>query len=250
MIDKTEIEFRFRRSLESYEEHATVQKLIVQRLLSLVREYVSGASRTLEIGCGTGFLSEKINSLWEGNQLFLNDLVDQMCSKAITRCQLPLSHGLAGDIETIELSGKFDLMVSASTFQWLAHPGLTFAKLATHLETQGALIFSTFGKDNFKELKAITGKGLEYCSAEELKKMLETHFKILHTEEQIHILKFGDPLEILRHIKNTGVNATPQASVWTPRHLREFTDAYNARFLSDGQCPLTYHPIYMVCRKK
>ena len=124
--------------------------------------------RTLEIGCGTGLLSEKINRLWEDQQFWVNDLVEQMCRKTIDRCQLPVSHGLNGDIEQIPLTGKFDLIVSASTFQWLAHPRATFAKLAAHLNTNGWLIFSTFGKNNFKELKAVTGQGLEYRSIVEL----------------------------------------------------------------------------------
>ena len=149
MIDKTEIECRFRRSVDIYEDNATGQKWIVQRLVELLQEYVPYSSRTLEIGCGTGLLSEKINRLWEDQQFWVNDLGEQMCRKTIDRCQLPVSHGLNGDIEQIPLTGKFDLIVSASTFQWLAHPRATFAKLAAHLNTNGWLIFSTFGKNNF-----------------------------------------------------------------------------------------------------
>ena len=112
------------------------------------------------------------------------------------------------DIEQIPLTGKFDLIVSASTFQWLARPRATFAKLAAHLNTNGWLIFSTFGKNNFKELKAVTGQGLEYRSIVELSAWLSSEYDILYTEEQIHMLKFSDPLDILRHVKKTGVNAT------------------------------------------
>ena len=200
MIDKTEIECRFRRSVDSYEDNATVQKWIVQRLVELLQEYVPYSSRTLEIGCGTGLLSEKINRLWEDQQFWVNDLVEQMCRKTIDRCQLPVSHGLNGDIEQIPLTGKFDLIVSASTFQWLAHPRATFAKLAAHLNTNGWLIFSTFGKNNFKELKAVTGQGLEYRSIGELSAWLSSEYYILYTEEQIHTLKFSDPLDIVRHV--------------------------------------------------
>ena len=137
MIDKTEIECRFRRSVDSYEDNATVQKWIVQRLVELLQEYVPYSSRTLEIGCGTGLLSEKINRLWEDQQFWVNDLVEQMCRKTIDRCQLPVSHGLNGDIEQIPLTGKFDLIVSASTFQWLAHPRATFAKYSFIFTSDG-----------------------------------------------------------------------------------------------------------------
>ncbi len=185
-----------------------------------------------------------------GSAILGDDLVEQMCRKTIDRCQLPVSHGLNGDIEQIPLTGKFDLIVSASTFQWLAHPRATFAKLAAHLNTNGWLIFSTFGKNNFKELKAVTGQGLEYRSIGELSAWLSSEYDILYTEEQIHTLKFSDPLDILRHVKKTGVNATSLPTAWTKGRLHEFCEDYKIRFLTDGYCPLSYHPLYLVCRKK
>lgn len=250
MVDKTEIECRFRRSVNSYDDNATVQKRIVQHLTELLHEYVLHSSRTLEIGCGTGLLSEKISRLWEEQQFWVNDLVEQMCRKTTDRCQLPASHGLTGDIEHMPLTGKFDLIVSASTFQWLAHPRATFTKLADHLNPNGWLVFSTFGKDNFKELKAVTGQGLEYRSIAELRTLLSSAYDILYTEEQIHTLKFPDPLDILQHVKKTGVNANGLSTAWTKGHLREFCEDYKVRFLTEGYCPLSYHPIYLVCRKK
>ena len=81
MIDKTEIECRFRRSVDSYEDNATVQKWIVQRLVELLQEYVPYSSRTLEIGCGTGLLSEEINRLWEDQQFWVNDLSSRCAGK-------------------------------------------------------------------------------------------------------------------------------------------------------------------------
>lgn len=250
MIDKTEIECRFRRSVDSYEDNATVQKWIVQRLTELIQEYVPHSSRTLEIGCGTGLLSEKINRLWENHQLWVNDLVEQMCRKTLDRCQLPASCGVAGDIEQIPLDGQFDLIVSASTFQWLARPRTTFIKFAAHLNPNGWLIFSTFGKDNFKELKSVTGQGLEYHSIPELTALLSPEYDILYAEEQIHTLKFSDPLNILQHVKKTGVNATGLSTAWTKGRLRRFCEDYKIRFLTDGYYPLSYHPIYLICRKK
>ena len=65
--------------------------------------------------------------------LYVNDLVEEMCLTTATRYDLPLSHCLVGDIEELPLPGEFDLLVSASTFQWFASPYETFHKLASHL---------------------------------------------------------------------------------------------------------------------
>lgn len=250
MINKAEIECRFRRSVDSYEENATVQKLIVNRLLLLLDQYAGDPAFVLEIGCGTGLLSEKIVKKWFSKQLYINDLVDDMCSKTANKCQLQSSHCLTGDIESLELPRKFDLMVSASTFQWLAEPARTFAKLAEHLNPKGWLIFSTFGKDNFREVKAVTGSGLVYHSMSEMEDLLQTHFEILYTEEERYTLEFNEPLEVLQHIKKTGVNANSLSRRWTRGDLKQFSEVYTNSFLVDGKYPLTYHPLYMVCRKK
>lgn len=250
MLDKSEIECRFRRCINSYEDNAVVQKLIVEHLAKLLKECVPQASRTLEIGCGTGLLSEKINGLWNRNQLYVNDLVGLMCDKTLNRCQLPACRGIKGDIEKMALPGMFDLIVSASTFQWLVRLRAAFGKFAAHLVPQGWLVFSTFGEDNFKELRQITGKGLAYKSIEELEKLLRPAFELVHVEEQRQTLAFSDPLEILRHMKRTGVNISAPDTIWTRGHLREFAEKYELCFGGEGIYPLTYHPIYVACRKK
>lgn len=247
---KTEIKWRFRRSVNSYEENAHAQKNIVKRLIELAGAYnCAPRERILEIGCGTGLLTEQIRRMWPNAELTINDLVEEMCSKTAVRCCLPAECCLAGDIEHTELQGSFDLIISASTFQWLATPGETFARLARNLRPGGWLIFSSFGEENFRELKAVTGSGLAYRSLEEMEQMLAPHFDRIYTEESRQVLQFDDPVDILRHVKKTGVNANTSSAHWTRGRLEEFRQSYACRFLKDGQYPLTYHPIYFVGRR-
>ena len=124
MIDKTEIECRFRRSVDSYEDNANCSKMDCTAPGRIITGICTLFFPDLGNRVWHRLLSEKINRLWEDQQFWVNDLVEQMCRKTIDRCQLPVSHGLNGDIEQIPLTRKFDLIVSASTFQWLAVPGL------------------------------------------------------------------------------------------------------------------------------
>lgn len=250
MISKTDIENRFRKSLESYEENAYAQKVIVRRLVALIEAYCpSAVDMILEVGCGTGLLTTQIQQKIKYNRLFINDLVDAMCCKTASRCRLPLEWCRAGDIEQIALEEEFDLIVSASTFQWLSCPEDTFRRLFRQIRPGGWLVFSTFGEDNYKELKCITKSGLVYHSILEMTDLLPAEFEILHIEESHQILEFDSPLEVLKHIKNTGVNATGPSQSWTRGKLEEFVKEYTAFVSKDGQYPLTYHPRYFVCRK-
>lgn len=252
MIDKSEIRCRFRRSVDSYDDNAHVQKEIVEKLYMLLEKYQQHRpSGVLEIGCGTGLFTRKLQQGLQPERLFINDLVEEMCVKTAGICQLDSSHCFVGDAETIQLDGIFDLIVSASTFQWFTNPAATFKKLADHLNSGSLMVFSTFGKDNLLELRPTAGSGLAYHTTEELEELLSPHFEILFTEESLHRLSFADPLLILQHLKKTGVNAAnPTPSVWTKGRIRQFTQDYRSLFLSGGKYPLTYHPIYFVCRKK
>ncbi len=251
IVDKSEIACRFKRSVESYEENAHAQKAIVSRLMTLLKTYCPATSgRILEIGCGTGLLTAQICQQFNNNELYVNDLVDAMCSKTANRCQLPKQRCLSGDIEQLPLEGNFSLMVSASTFQWLSDPLHTFFRLNRHLQEKGWLLFSTFGTDNYKELRTLTGNGLSYRSLPEMKALLSEVFDVVHSEEGYQVLYFDDPLQVLRHIKKTGVNAVPSQQNWTRGMIDDFVQKYAADFEVDGQIPLTYHPQYFVCRKR
>ena len=61
MIDKTEIKYRFKRSVESYEENAPVQRRIADHLFELLQGILDyQPDKILEIGCGTGLLTRRI----------------------------------------------------------------------------------------------------------------------------------------------------------------------------------------------
>lgn len=251
IIDKTEVKCRFRRSVESYEDNAYVQKVIVNRLYELLRDHLLYTPRkVLEIGCGTGLLTRKLPVALSSGQLFINDLVEEMCSKTAGLCGIKMENRLVGDIEEIVLPECFDLILSASTFQWFNHPADTYKKLAAHLLPGGLLVFSTFGKNNLKELSKVTGSGLCYYEKEELKELLFPFFDILYMEEKEHVLHFPTPVDILRHLKKTGVNAATSPQVWTKGRIERFSDDFKALYGSGRAFPLTYHPVYFVCQRK
>lgn len=251
MIDKTEIKCRFRKSIDSYDENAYVQKIIVDKLCRLIDETVSYEPvRLLEIGCGTGLMTKNMAKRFGTDTLFINDLVEEMCDKTATDHRIPKTHCLVGDIEQTELKNSFDLMVSTSTFQWLSQPSSTFGKLASALHSGNILAFSSFGKHNLKELRTTTGNGLYYRTKEKVSALLEPYFDIITLEEELHTLYFSSPLEVLQHLKKTGVNASSSTEIWTPRHLNRFIQDYGAQHAIEGRCPLTYHPLYFICRKR
>ncbi|HEY7974360.1 MAG TPA: class I SAM-dependent methyltransferase, partial [Ktedonobacterales bacterium] len=95
-------------------------------------------SRVLEIGCGTGQLSVPLAQ--HGVDLLAIELGPHLAALARRNLErFPNTHVMAGSFEAWPLpSQKFDAVVSASAFHWLA-PDLRFAKSAEALRPGGFL---------------------------------------------------------------------------------------------------------------
>lgn len=224
-----------------------------------------------EFGCGTGCYSRLLLHTLQPQTLLLNDLCPEMkeCICDLLPCNRHLHHTprlyddnvelygnatttvrfLPCDAESLDFPQGTDLITSCSTLQWFADTERFFARCHRFLSDGGTLAFSTFGKKNMQEIHTLTGHGLKYLSLEKLKALLSPRFEILYTEEEVVSLPFGTPLEVLQHLKQTGVTGT-EKRVWTRGRLQSFCNEYirmcgNA----DRSVSLTYHPIYVIARK-
>ena len=180
----------------------------------------------------------------------MNDLCREMeeCVKEL--CDGTTVQFVPGDAEAIDFPGETDLITSCSTLQWFNDPGAFFTRCHQALVADGLLAFSTFGATNMHEIRQLTGHGLDYLSVEELQALLSPGFDILHAEEEVISLPFPTPQAVLKHLKQTGVTGT-EKRMWTRSRLQSFCKEYTTRF-SDaaGNVSLTYHPIYIIARKK
>ena len=251
LIDKGLIRRRFGRALESYRQHATVQGRVNERLITLLKNNTgqSRFNRALEIGCGPGGLAKRLLDEFAVGELHLNDICGEW--EEVLRHELGDSfHAFhESDGEAFPFQGRFDLLLSASTVQWFHRPERFFLAAAAHQSKGDVLLFSMFGCENFNEIRTVTGIGLAYPEAEQLKKWLKNDYDVRVYEEELISLRFNSPIEVLRHMKNTGVTATG-AAFWGKKDLEAFCSRYNALFVEDGEVKLTYHPIYIYAIKK
>lgn len=243
---------RFTRALSSYDNQADAQHRISRKLASLPARHQMNThyKRVLEIGCGTGSLTRALKEQCRMDEWVLNDLCEGCREKVRELFEGPPPLFISGDAEALSFPGKFDLIASASVFQWMKEPEAFLRKLSGLLCTNGVLLFNTFTSGNLREVKELTGEGLDYPSPDTLAGWLSADFNLLHLEEEAIVLTFSSPLDVLKHLKATGVTATG-STPWTKGRQQSFCKQYTERFsITTNQVTITYRPLYIVAVKK
>ncbi len=255
-INKKLIEERFGASALSYDASAVAQKHIYERLGAMLKPLGHSYTKVLEIGCGTAGLSKYLDQRFEVESWTLNDLGRMMFEESDffeTRSGRKTAF-IEGDAERVDLGQGYDLIISSSAIQWFHDPKTFIKKLYARLNDGGVLLISSFGGDNLHEIKSLINVGLNYYEKEDYRNFLtEAGYEVLLCEEESYPLYFKTALEVLRHLKATGVTAlggNEQASFWTKSKLAQFEADYTKFFSCDnGLLSLTYHPIYLLACK-
>ena len=234
-MNKNLITSRFEKHLKDYDKNAKIQKLMAEKLVTLCskRKY----KNILEIGCGTGLLTREIVKNTEFENYTAIDIVGE-CESYIKNIDSRIKF-VAEDAEKYVLSFTPDLIISNAALQWVADFEKTVNGLKSILAPNGEFIFSTFGKENFREIFYIMGTSLKYYSETELKEMFPD--ANIYPQE-IHIMSFKEPKEVLKHLQLTGVNGVDNKA-WTKGDLKRFEDAYSSLCVKIPT--LTYNPVYI-----
>ncbi len=241
-MNKNLIKSRFSRHLEDYSVNAVVQKQMAEKLAKLCSRKEYGS--VLEIGCGTGFLTNYLNESIKFTKYVAIDIVEE-CGDYISKINNDIVFNPA-DIESFALD-KYDLIISNAVLQWTENFKDILLKLRKALNPSGELIFTTFGKEHFREIYYISGMSLNYYSESELREGLTSNSDEIVINSEIYIKSFNTPRDVLKHLKLTGVNSLETKS-WTKSDLKMFENAYQN--LCNSRPTLTYNPIYVKYQNK
>ncbi len=248
MINKNLVKFRFQKSIHTYDDSAVIQKEMAHSLIDKILTNCGNSfDKIFEFGAGTGFLSKNILNKITFKEYYANDIIEEseFCIKNI----INNVNFVAGDIEKIDLNNSFDLVVANAVMQWITDIDELLCKIRNNITEDGYFAFTTFGEQNYKEIKETTGVGLNYLKSETLKEKCERDFEILCFEENMQTLYFNTPLDVLKHIKYSGTNALKSLH-WSVTKLKEFDNYYRENFGINNKVTLTYNPVYMILKAK
>lgn len=248
-VDKSLVGRRFSAARETYRRGASVQRRVAESLWSRVEPLIEGKrdfGRIIEVGAGTGVLTELYEMAltcggcrWSSLELW--DLAEHFG-------MLPSNASwLTCDAETCIRSVEpesVNLLLSSSTLQWFHSPERFVAEAYRVLRKGGIAAFALYGEGTFSQLRELTGVSLRYPSLATLKAALPADAIIEVGETESISIDFVSPKELLRHLRETGVNGASESS---PALALRIARHYPAS--PDGRYRLSYCPLYLIFRK-
>ncbi len=258
-LDQAHVRHAFGRAADSYEEHAVLQAEVGTRL----RERLDGEDlaprRVLDVGCGPGAGAAALHARFPDAQIVALDLAVPMLRAAARHAGSPPAFvRVAGDAQALPIAdASVDLVHSSLCLQWCEDPGLALAEFRRVLRPGGLLLFSTFGPDTLKELRAAFAAvdGTPHVS-----RFVDMHdigdallvggFRDPVLERDDFVLTYTDARTLMRELRAIGAtNADTQRTrtLTGKTHLARVIEAYE-RFRRDGVLPATYEVVYAQAR--
>ncbi|EFG84032.1 dethiobiotin synthase [Novacetimonas hansenii] len=137
-----------------YDAVARIQRIAARQLAQRIAQTcpTPGPQRILEIGCGTGFLTQHLRRLFPAAQIVATDIAPGMLHQTQAKfLDDPALSCHVMDAEQPDLTGPFDLICSSMAMQWFSARHETLRRLAALLSPGGVMAFSTLCRDSFTQ---------------------------------------------------------------------------------------------------
>ncbi|MBI2441595.1 MAG: methyltransferase domain-containing protein [Lentisphaerae bacterium] len=251
---------RFSAAAASYHAAAAVQRAVAARLSALLARD-KAPERILEIGCGTGLLTEHLCRLFPGTRIDALDMAGGMVEQCRSRLgSKPGLHCRVTELSAFCPDAPYALIVSSAALHWLYPLGDFMAMAASWLEHQGSLVFALMVRGTLAELHAARARVAPHKPPE----------RYLPTESDVHnaLVQAGLSIEgewrelqretyasaedFFRQLHNQGVTSGPLARagrLLNRSELLHLKHDYEKHYRHNGGVYANYRISYFRARK-
>jgi len=255
-FDKVMIAANFDHAATCYDQHAVLQKLIAERLITRLDLVTVRPEQIIDIGSGTGTSSRLLAGRYRNARVIQFDLSQMMLRKSRRKFPWFFSrqHYLCGDAEYLPIAtGVIDMVFSSLTFQWCNDLDLAFAETRRILKPNGLFIFATLGPDTLKELRAswaaadtATHVNTFFDMHDVGDALVRTGMENVVMDMESVTMTYSDCTDLMRDLKNLGsrnVNLDRQKGLTGKGKLKQMTAAYE-KYRQGEKLPATYEVVY------
>ncbi|MDO9242060.1 MAG: malonyl-ACP O-methyltransferase BioC [Methylicorpusculum sp.] len=255
-LDKQKIKTSFGNASLSYDSAARLQQQVGLHLLNQYAEKgLSG--NILDVGCGTGFLTERLLQFASLEAIIALDIAEPMLHRARLRLA---DHSrvayVCADAESLPfMEQQFDSIVSNLALQWCNLNSETFSRFKKLVKPGGQLIFSTFGPQTLSELKLAWEAVDDYRHVNDFavqddlfQALTQAGSKKIQIETVIYKSAYESVLELMAELKFLGAHNVARdrkRRLTTKAELRKLLAAYPKTSEEPGIFA-TFEVIYVV----
>ena len=254
-LDTGAIRASFDAAAGDYDAVAVIQAEVRRRLLERLELFRIRPQRILDVGCGTGHGARALLQHYRRAGLVALDLAPGMLRA--TRSRRPWLRRLdavCGDAAALPLAdASVDLVFSNLMLQWCNEPDRVFAEFRRVLRPGGLALFTTFGPDTLKELRAAWGAADGHTHVSRFIDMHDLGDALLRAglgepvmDMEYLTLTYPDVRSLMRDLKTMGArNATTGRSRGlTGRRRLAAVEAHYEGYRRDGRLPATWEVVY------
>lgn len=242
--EKQRIRSAFGAAASAYDSLAVVQRRIADALLE--RLPAKTACRTLDAGCGTGYLGRQLLQQMPELDLICCDLAAGMLQQAP-------GQRLCADLEHLPLPrGSLDLYVSSLAWQW-AEVARAVAEAARCLRAGGQLLVATLGPASLGELRQAFARAdgrphvRDFLPLETLQgQFAGPEWRHLQIESELFHEHAPDLPQLLHSVRGLGAGVLPRRApgLYGKNAWLRMTEAYESRRTAAG-LPISYEAIFI-----
>lgn len=259
-LDKNLLRRAFERAAPRYDEAALLQREVGRRMLERLDLIQIKPQVILDIGCGTGSASRALTQRYKDARLVSVDLAFNMLKEArqrlpfLTRWRAKRPAYICADAECLPFdSASADMIFSNLTLQWCDDLDRVFAEFRRVLKPGGLLMFSTFGPDTLKELRASWAQVDDFNHINAFMDMHDIGDALVRArlatpvmDVEHFTLTYPDVLKLMHDLKTLGahnVTAGRAYGLTGKGRLKALTLAYE-NYRTAGLLPASYEVVY------
>ncbi|MFZ4537996.1 malonyl-ACP O-methyltransferase BioC [Propionivibrio sp.] len=261
-VDQRQVRRNFARAAVGYDAVAVLQREVGSRMLERLDYMKIEPGLVLDLGCGTGASLTALSERYPKSQVLGTDVSEAMlqagrAQHSRLRWLLPFLRGkrtslLAADALALPFKpGTLGLIWSNLMLHWLDDPLPALREMQRTLDVGGLLMFSTFGPDTLKELRASFSDG--YVHTQRFADMhdygdmlLECGFSDPVMDVETLTMTYASLDDLFRDLRQSGAGCAMQArrrglagrSAWHAARAE-----YEKR-VQDGRLPATFEVVY------
>jgi malonyl-CoA O-methyltransferase len=257
-VSTDEVIRAFNKCAAQYKLLASVQQRIAAQFFSFVQTKKTKSGVLLDIGCGTGFLTQKIKAAYPSHTLIALDAAPDMlaCLPRLDRMQL-----MCADFDAIPLADNTcDAVFSSVALQWSQDVEKTLTEWLRVLKPGGQLSFSTLLVGTLIEWDACWEVVGDLRRVNRLLTEKELHALCLPVNSQwiasqvSHLTEYhltsADALASVRDIgAGSRIRPSRKQGLMGQKKWQAFLSAYENRRTTEG-LPLSYEVFYGTIQKK